>query len=201
MPSEIPPGAVPPDSGQHWDPPPSAVSYPSFQALPVPSMAIGRPARWPALIALAIALIALAVSIVGWFRPMSHNNEPPPKPTYTDQQTATAKANVCSAFGQIDKALAVAGSFSGGSSDQTAVLAVATNTRQVLDFGNRYLLAQLAQEPATPSDLATAVREQADAYQKLLIGYLDGLHYGDPDLQPATNASVEAEATLKQLCK
>jgi hypothetical protein len=163
-------------------------------------MTFGRPPRWPAFTALLIALIALAVSIVGWFLPTSHNNESPPKPTFTDQQTATAKANVCSAFGQIDKALAVAGSFS-GSSDQTAVLAVATNTRQVLDFGNRYLLAKLAQEPATPSDLATAVRKQADAYQKLLIGYLDGLHYGDPDLQPATNASVEAEDTLKQLCK
>jgi hypothetical protein len=162
-------------------------------------MTFGRPPRWPALAALSIAIIALGVSIVGWFRPTSHSNETPPKPAYTDQQISTAKANVCAAFGQMDKALAVAESFS-GSSDQTAVLAVATSTRQVLDFGNRYLLTKLAEEPATPSDLATAVRKQADAYQKLLIGYLDGLHYGDQDLQPATDASVEAEATLKRLC-
>jgi hypothetical protein len=200
MSADVPPGAIPPDPGQHWGPPPSASSYPSVQAPPIPSIAFGRSARWPTFTALAIALIALAVGIVGWFRPTSHNIESPPKPTYTDQQIATAKANVCAAFGQIDKALAVAGSFS-GSSDQTAVLAVATSTRQVLDFGNRYLLTTLTQEPAAPADLATAVRKQADAYQKLLVGYLDGLHYGDPDLQPATNASVEAEDTVKQLCK
>jgi hypothetical protein len=170
-----------------------------MQSPTAPPMSFGRPPRWPALLALSIAVIALAVSIVGWFRPTSHNNQPPPKPAYTDQQISTAKANVCAAFGQVDKALAVAESFS-GSSDQTAVLAVATSTRQVLDFGNRYLLTKLAEEPATPPDLATAVRKQADAYQKLLIGYLDGLHYGDPDLQPATNASVEAEDAVKRLC-
>ena len=131
---------------------------------------------------------------------MPHSNPPPPKPSYTAQQTAAAKAKVCTAFEQIDRALTVAQSFS-GSSEQTAVLAVATSTRQVLDIGNRYLLATLTQEPATPSDLAIAVRKQTNAFQQLLIGYLDGLHYGDPDLQPATNSSVEAEDTVKRVCK
>jgi hypothetical protein len=180
--SDLPPS----DPGPHWGPPPPT--------------AFGRPSHWPTFIAIAIALVGVAVGFVGWFRPTPHNNQPPPKPAYTAQQTADAKAKVCAAFGQIDRALTVAESFS-GSSEQTAVLAVATSTRQVLDFGNRYLLTKLAQELATPSDLATAVRKQADAYQQLLIGYLDGLHYGDPDLQPATNASVEAENTVKGLCK
>ena len=63
-------------------------------------MAFGRPARWPAFTALAIALIGLAVGVVGWFRPVPHNNQPPPKPTYTEQQTADAKAKVCAAFGK-----------------------------------------------------------------------------------------------------
>jgi hypothetical protein len=176
------------------------VSTGSAQTPPVPPMAFGRPSRWSTFAALAIALVALAVGLVGWFRPVPHNNQPPPKVTYTEQQIATAKANVCAAFGQMDKALAVAAAFSGGS-DQTSTLAVATSTRQVLDFGNRYLLTKLSQEPATPSDLATAVQKQADAYQRLLIGYLDGLRYGDPELQPATNASVEAEDAVKRLCK
>jgi ABC-type transporter Mla subunit MlaD len=174
-----------PDPGQQWPPPPPAFRPPS---------------RWSIFIAITIAVIGVAVGFVGWFRPVPHNNPPPPNPTYTAQQTADAKAKVCTAFGQVDRALAVAQSFS-GSSEQTAVLAVATSTRQVLDFGNRYLLTTLTQEPATPSDLASAVRKQANAYQQLLIGYLDGLRYGDPDLQPATNASVDAEDTIRRSCK
>jgi ABC-type transporter Mla subunit MlaD len=127
-------------------------------------------------------------------------HEPPAAPTYTDQQVAKAKENVCAAFGQVDRALSVAADLA-GSNDPTAVLAVATSTRQVLDFGNRYLLSKLSAEPATPSDLATAVRKQADAYQELLIGYLDGQHYGDSALQPAADASVDATNTIKRLCK
>ena len=57
--------------------------------------------------ALAISLIALAVGAVGWFRPVLHNNQPPPKPAYTDQQTAQAKANVCAAFEKLERAVNV----------------------------------------------------------------------------------------------
>ncbi len=163
-------------------------------------MASSRPARWPTFAALVIAFIALAVGLGAWFRSTPHNNQPPPKPAYTDQQVANAKANVCAAFGQVDRALGVAESL-GGSNDTTAVLAVATSTRQVLDFGGRYLSAHLNQEPATPTDLASAVRKQSDAYQKLMIGYLDGLHYGDSELQPAVSASEEATDTIRRLCK
>jgi hypothetical protein len=48
------------------------------------------------LITLAIALIGVAVGFVGWFRPAPHHDQPPspPKPSYTDQQVATAKAKV-----------------------------------------------------------------------------------------------------------
>jgi hypothetical protein len=139
------------------------------------------------------------VALVGWLRPLQ-DHKPPPAPTYTDQQVATAKTNVCAAFGQVDRALAVAQSFS-GSGDPTAILAVATSTRQVLDFGSRYLLMKVTDEPATPSDLATAVRRQSDAYQQLTIGYLDGLQYSDPKLQPAINASGGATDTIRHLCK
>ncbi|MGA8546295.1 MAG: hypothetical protein WB785_13685, partial [Mycobacterium sp.] len=69
------------------------------------------------------------------------------------------------------------------------------------DFGSRYLSAKLAGEPATPSDVASAVRKQSNAYQELPIGYLDGLHYGDQDVQPAANASAEATATIQRVCK
>jgi hypothetical protein len=144
-------------------------------------------------------LVGVAVGFVGWFRPVPQDN-PPPKPMYTAQQVADAKAGLCATFGQVDRALVVAANLT-GSSDPTVILAVATSTRQVLDVGNRYLLTKLAEEPAAPPDLANAIRRQADAYHKLLIGYLDGLHYGDSELQPAADASVDAANTIKRLCK
>ncbi len=91
--SDLSSEAVPAEPSQHWGPPPPTAS--------------GRPARWPSLITLAIALIGVAVGFVGWFRPVPHHDQPPPKPTYTEQQTADAKAKVCAAFGQVDRALGV----------------------------------------------------------------------------------------------
>jgi hypothetical protein len=183
--SDVPPAGFPSNSGQQWGPPPSAFE---------------RPSRWPTLVALAIGLIGVAVGFVGWFRPVPHDNPPPAKPVYTGQQTADAKAKVCAAFAQVDRALSVAQSF-GGSAEQIAMLTVATSTRQALDFGSRYLSTRLAEAPATPSDLAAAIRKQSDAYQQLMIGYLDGLRYGDSDLQPAVNASQDATSGIQRLCK
>jgi hypothetical protein len=151
---------------------------------------------------LVIALVAIGLAIGCWFRPLPSNkaSSTPPAPSYTDQQTADAKASVCAAFGNVDHALELADARS-GSADPTGQLAVATSTRQVLDFGSRYLLAKLAEEPATPPDLATAVRKQANAYQEVLMRYLDGLDYSDPGLKSAGNASNEATDTIRRLCK
>jgi hypothetical protein len=198
--SDTPPGAFNPNPGQNWGPPPASSSGPLAQK-PYAPAPFGRPARWPAFAALAIALISLAVGLIGWVRPVSHNNPAPPRPTYSDEQVANAKANVCAAFGKVDHALDLAGARSGGSNDPTAQLAVATNTRQVLDAGGRYLLTKLAQEPATPPDLATAVRDQANSFQELMVGYLDELPNSAPEQQPALKASDEATATIRRLCK
>jgi hypothetical protein len=165
-------------------------------------MAFRRPARWPTFTALAIALIGVAVGLDGWFRPAPHNNQPsaPPKPTYTDQQTADAKAHMCAAFGKVDHALDVAET-RGGGNDPTAKLTAATSARQALDAGSRYLLTKLAEEPATPPDLATAVRNQANSYQESLINYLDGLTNSDADMQPALKAADQATLMIRRLCK
>jgi hypothetical protein len=198
MPSDIPPGTVPPDSGQHWGPHPSASSYPSIQAPPVPSLAFGRPARWATFTALAIALIALAVGVVGWFRPAQHVNPPPP--TYTAQQSADAKAKVCAAFDKVQRAVGVANAVPHGS-DATGQLAAATSMRQVFDAGSRYLLMTLGEAPATPPDLATAVHQEASSLQEGVMGYLDGLTNSDPEMQPLVDANTEAANTIQRLCK
>jgi hypothetical protein len=164
-------------------------------------MTFGRPSRWPAFTALAIALIALAVGLVGWLRPtQDHKPSGSPAPTYTDQQVATAKTNVCVAFDKVQHALDLANSH-GGSTDYTTQLAAAALTHEALDAGSRYLLTKLAEEPATPADLATAVRNGANADQEALIGYLNGLPASDPAMQPSLNASDQATATIRQLCK
>ena len=165
-------------------------------------MPFRRPARWPTFTALAIALIGVAVGLVGWFRPAPHNDQTsaPTKPVYTDKQTAGAKAQVCTAFGKVDHALALAYARDGGN-DPTAQLAVATSVQLALDAGSRYLLTTLDQEPATSSELATAVRKQTDAYQKALIGFLDGLSVSDPDQQPTVKSSDEATLSIRRLCK
>jgi hypothetical protein len=107
---------------------------------------------------------------------------------------------VCTAYQKVQHALDISGARSGGS-DPTAILAVATSGRQVLDFGGRYLLAKLAEKPATPTDLADAVRKLANNFQELTLGYLDGLTNSDREQQPILHASDEAALTIQRLCK
>jgi hypothetical protein len=200
MSSDMPPGAVPRNPGQHWGPPPPAASTPSTALPPAPPMEFRRASHGPAFTALAIALISLAVGVAGWFRPALHNNQPPPKPTYTPQQTATAKANVCAAFGKLERAVAVVNAVPDGS-NANEQLAAATGTRQVFDVFSRYFLAKLAEEPATPPDLETAVRKEASSLQEGVIGYLDGLTNSDPEMRPLVDANTEAADTIRRLCK
>jgi hypothetical protein len=160
-------------------------------------MAFGRPARWPTFTALAIALIALAVGLVGWFRPVPHNSQPPPKPTYTQPQIADAKAKVCAAFAKLDRAVGVLKALPNGSDS----LVAAIDTRQVFDVFSRYLLATLAEEQATPADLAAAVREQASTLEDVVIGYQDGFGTSDPELRPVVDANSASADTIRQLCK
>lgn len=151
---------------------------------------------------LVIALAAMALAVGSWFRPLPSTKASAPRaPTYTDQQVASAKANVCTAFEKIEHAVNLSDNERASSSDRTAQLAAAALARQVLDFGSRYLLAILAEEAATPPDLGAAVRQQANAFQSLFIGYIDGVSISDPDLQPAVNANDAARSTIQGLCK
>lgn len=120
-------------------------------------------------------------------------------PTYTESQAASAKTNVCIAYRKVEQALDIAGTRNGGD-NQTATLAVATDV-QVLDFGDRYLVAALAEQPATPPDLAKEVRTLANVFQQLTLAYLDVLTNNDAVLKPTLNAGDEAQLTIEWLCK
>lgn len=178
--------------------PPSAPPAPPLR---LPAGAPRRPRRTTVAWLAALTLVS-GVAIVGWLRPtQDHEHSGSSAPTYTDQQVAEAKTAVCTAFGNVEHALNLADARNNGSSDPTAQLAVETSTRQVLDAGSRYLLAKLAEEPATPRELAAAIRTQANAYQDVVIGYLDGLNYSDPVLKSAGSTSNEATDTIHGLCK
>jgi hypothetical protein len=148
----------------------------------------------------AMTLVAIGLAIGSWLRPLPSTKAPPapPAPTYTDQQTADAKASVCAAFAKVDHALGVAAARN-GSSDPTAGLAVATGTRQVFEVGSRYLLTKLSEEPATPSDIADATRRLANGYQEAVVDYL--AEVSDSELKPELNASDAATLSLRRLCK
>ncbi|CAM2915828.1 hypothetical protein BST27_11415 [Mycobacterium intermedium] len=148
---------------------------------------------------LVILLLTLTVAIVGWFRPVSVHEEAVRHPSYSDAQVREAKVNVCAAYEQVRKAGDVAGARPSDGTDATARLAVATSTRQVLDTGGRYLLTRLAELPATPNDLALAIRQLANVYQQLTIDYL--AEVPDSELDPLLRAGNETHSRIQSLCR
>jgi len=196
MPSDMPPEAPTPDPGQHWRPTAPAASATSFH-LPPAAPTSARPPRWPAFTALLIALIALAVGIASWFRPTPHNDQSASKPAYTQQQVADAKTTVCGAVEKFNRAVSVNNALPRGNDPTVA----AVNSRQIFDVFNRHLLATLAEKPATPADLATAVRQLASTLEDAVIEYEDGLSNSDPEMRPTLDASSAAANTIQQLCK
>jgi hypothetical protein len=148
---------------------------------------------------LAAISAVTAVAIVGWLRPTQDRKSSPPA-SYADQQVANAKSNICTAFEKVQRGLSFAHSHidSNGYAPDPGGAAL---TQVALDAGSRDLLTKLAAEPATPPDLAAAVRNEANAEQEALIGYMTGLTVSAPELQSTLNTSNEATATVRQLCK
>jgi hypothetical protein len=176
---------------------PPAPTPPSWRPVAPP-----RPSRWPTFTFLVIALAAIALAIGSWFRPLpSTKASAPPAPIYTDQQVASAKAIVCAAFekstmrwrSQTPKVrtapIGARSSPPPPSADKFSTSAAGTSSVKV------------AEEPATPSELASSVPQQANAFQELPVGYINGATPGDLSLQPAQKASDEAAGTIRRLCQ
>jgi hypothetical protein len=144
----------------------------------------------------AITLVAVAAAVAAWLRPMPETKSAvPPTPTFSDQQVADAKSKVCAAYPEIHHAVDVNAPRNGGS-DPTAQLAVATNMRQIYIVGSAYLLTRLADEPATPRDLAAATSKVARLFQVLTI---EG-SVSDPSVEAYNDVNATGE-TIQSFCK
>jgi hypothetical protein len=153
------------------------------------------PARWPVVVMFAITLVAVAAA-VAWLRPTPETKSAVPSaPTFTDQQVTDAKSHVCAAYAKIHRAVDVNAPRNGGN-DPTSQLAVATNMRQIYVVGSAYLLPELADEPATQSDLAAATGKVARLFQVLTI---EG-SVSDPRVEAYNDVNATGE-TIQNLCK
>jgi hypothetical protein len=85
-----------------------------------------------------------------------------------------------------------------GGDDPTAILAVASNARIALYNGGDSLSKKLLAEPATPPDLAKAVRTLVNAYQEMAIDYL--VNAPDPEQESSRDAVEKANAAVYGTC-
>jgi hypothetical protein len=144
----------------------------------------------------AALLVTLGVAIVGWSRPLPGN--PPPPPTYTAKQIADAKAQVCAAFGKVHQA--VRGKFARDQgTDPNQKLSAAVTGQRALLAGSVLLQTTLAEEAATPSDLASAVRKLNDVFRSLTVDYLNGR--GSLEVDPSLRAGDDATLAIQGICK
>lgn len=149
------------------------------------------------MVSLGIALVAAGIAIGAWFRPLP-KNDPPPAPTYSSQQVADAKSKVCAAFNDVHNA--VRNNFARDQgTDPNQQLMVALAGQQALIAGSMRLQSILADQPPTPSDLASQVKKLIDIFQTLTIDYLNGR--GSPEVDPSLRAGDAATLAIQGMCK
>jgi hypothetical protein len=154
----------------------------------------GWKSRWPTFAALAIAVLALAIAALAWFRPVHSAS-----PAFTAQQTADAKTNVCTASAVARQAVVTNTHLvNPRGDDQIGTLAVAANARLALLGGGAYLRDRLDAEPATPADLAKALKAMAGTMEQLGINYLAGA--SSVTQNPLRNNLDKEIAAINKLC-
>jgi hypothetical protein len=141
-----------------------------------------------------IALIAVTVAAWTLLRPPPARSPAPA----SGQQIATAKARACGAYTTVSTAVSLQTHAYLGS-DPVAVQAVAASARLAMAASGADLLAHL--DPATPPDLAAAVRSFADGLQDIAMNALAGLSSDDPAQAARLRDAEAASARVADLCK
>ncbi|SPM36386.1 hypothetical protein MRAB57_4227 [Mycobacterium rhizamassiliense] len=133
-------------------------------------------------------LITLAVAIP----------KPPTAPAYSAQQIADAKKKVCAEYQKVHTAIKASTGRDMGA-DPTAQQVYGLTGRQALLAGSEHLRTVLSSEPATPEEIATAIRKLTGLFQELTIDYLNSMP--DSDMEPTVHAADETTLAIEGLCK
>jgi hypothetical protein len=159
---------------------------------PVPSPSASATSRWPALAALALAVVATVLAALAYFLPAHHQASVP-------QQDGDAKANLCSAYKGAHRSVVVNTHMqSRDPNNAVAELSVATNARLALVGGGTYLKDRLAANTAAPADLADAVNSFANTIEQLGMNYLIG---AGAQAQDPLRKDLDSQVTqLDKLC-
>ena len=150
----------------------------------------------PTIIAIVIAVIAIAVAIGAWFRPVPKAETPAAK-TYSEQEVADAKKAVCDAFENAIHTLDVNKRKS--TVNPADSFAVAVNTRMAVGTVADYLTQVADAHPALQPDLSSNVSNLASAYRDIVLKQI-----GDADqaeLDSTYQRADEAQSAVAQVCK
>lgn len=157
------------------------------------------PSRWPVTAALVIALIAAGLAVWALLRPPAEPTESAQQPeNFTAEQTDAAKARACGAFDSVREAIALQTNVDLGP-DPGPRAAVAANARLATLGGGSYLLTRI--DPATPTDLADAVRSFADNLQEVGMKQLIGAPSDDVALTDQLNQAQQNSLRIAEMCK
>ena len=151
------------------------------------------------IVTLVLAIVAVALS--GWTLYRLSREGTTDAPIYTGSQRADAKQKICAAADVVRKGVSLNTNLQppGGPQDVTGSLAVAANARVSLYDGGQYLLARL--DPATPPDLADAVKKFANGLMDIGANATAGAQNSEPEQAARLKAADGANTTITELCK
>jgi hypothetical protein len=127
---------------------------------------------WLAIAALVLAIVGVAGAAYGYFWP---NESAAASGKYSDQQRNDAKKKICETFKIVDRAVVrnshLKNPDNGG---PIGALSVATAQRFAFYDGGNFLRSSVADQPATPKELADNASQLGLQLEELSIGYLAG---------------------------
>lgn len=200
--SENPPGRPYTEHGQY---PAAPAGFPNAAAGSQPwQRPPHSPSRWPAFLALALAVVASGLAIAAWFRPAPSPSVASSKPpAYSDQQVSDARARACAAFELVKtgtRLQALGGEPGSPPSDDPAMRkAQAANARLSLVAGASYLLSHL--DPATPQPIAENIRKLSSTLEDVGVQYLAGAKNADPAQAELLSEGDAEISSVADLCK
>lgn len=154
-----------------------------------------------ALLAMALALVAVALSAWAAFRPSPTENAAVGAPAQiTDESRGVARQSVCDAFDTVRRGITINTNASapGGPGDVAGGMAVAANARLALLGGGEYLLSKL--EPAVPTDLGDATRTFATTLLDIGALSIAGIPTTDPAQTDRMRSADALSAEIAGLC-